>query len=1251
MVLLHHATPFHPLRQRRAIEDLRQVDPLRLPVRDRWTALEPVDPAHHLIHRAEADLRHQFAHLLGDVEEEVDDMLGFTREMPAQLRVLGRDSNRAGVQMALAHHDAAHRDERGGREAEFLGAQQRGDHHIATGLQLSVGLHPDAAAQVVEQKHLLCLGEAQLPRDARVLQGAQRRGPGAPGVAADQDHVRMRLGDAGRDRADTDLRDQLDRDARGGVYVLQVEDQLREVLDRVNVVVRRRRNQGHSGRGMPQPCNHLVHLVPRQLAALAGLRALRHLDLQLVGVDQVVRRHSESSRGDLLHRAATEVAVRVALKALLVLPALAGVRLSADAVHGDRQGLVRLLADRAKRHRAGHEPFHDLGRRLNLVERNRCLGELDLEQSAQRAQVLVLLVDQVGVFLERPRVRLPHRVLQLADGVGIQQVILAAQPEVIRAANRKLGLRPRRGPEGVLVLHPRLLREHVQPDAFDPGGRPGKIGLDQSPVQPDGLEDLRAAVALQRRHAHLREGLQQPLVDPLDEILDRLVGGDLDRQTFLVGEALQRLDCQVGIDRASSVADQQREMHHLARLARFDDQGHLRPRPFAHQQIMHGRQSKQTRDRRGLLVHAAVADDQQRVSIPDRQRRALAELLQPAPQPGLAVLRAKKCHQRRRQQVALGDPPKLLQLAIGEHRLRQLQGVAVLRSLFENVSLGTDIADERHHHLFADGVDRRVRHLGEQLLEIVEQQLRTIREAGQRRVGAHRPHRLLTLGGHRREDHLQVLLGVAEGPLPRLQRALLLRMKPPRLAHLLERDLVVLDPLGVGRARRQLLLDLVVGNDPAGDRIHQEHLARLESSLLPHVLRGNVDHARLRRQHHDIVVGHDIPPRTQAVAVQHGADHTSVGEGHRRRTIPRLHQRRMVLVEGVPRRIDMRIARPSLRNQHRHHMREGPPGLKEQLHRAVEGSRVAAALGDDREKLPQVVAEERRLQQRFARLHPVHIAAQRVDLAIVGDVAVRMGQRPAREGVRREALMDDAQRALHRGVGELPVEVRDLRREQQALVDDGPRGKGRNVEKVPVLDLGAGDLMLDALARDIQLALEVVLVPAIRAAKKNLLDIGLRGSRLASDGVAVAGRVPPAQHRETLFADDPLDNAFALQPLMLAYGQKHHADRIGARLGQRKSEAPALAGKKLVRNLNQDACAVASLRIAAGRAAVRQPDEHLDAHLDHLVGLLAAHARDKAHSAVVALVPRVVQTLRWRQAWRYRRVLHCVLLSSTLFGL
>ena len=139
------------------------------------------------------------------------------------------------------------------------------------------------------------------------------------------------------------------------VDVLQVEDELRQVLDRIDVVMRRRRDQADARRRMAHLGDHRVDLVAGQLAAFAGLGALRHLDLHHVGVDEIFGRHAEAARGDLLDRRAHRVAVRQRLEAVGLLAAFAGVGLAADAVHGDGERRVRLAADRAEGHGAGRE--------------------------------------------------------------------------------------------------------------------------------------------------------------------------------------------------------------------------------------------------------------------------------------------------------------------------------------------------------------------------------------------------------------------------------------------------------------------------------------------------------------------------------------------------------------------------------------------------------------------------------------------------------------------------------------------------------------------------------------------------------------------------------------------------------------------------------------------------------------------------------------------------------------------------------
>ncbi len=129
--------------------------------------------ADHLLHRAKAQLRHVLAHLLGDVLEEVDDELGLAAEALAQFRVLGGHTDRAGVEMADAHHHAPTHHQRRCGETKLFGTEQGGNDNVVTGLQLPVCLDHDPVPQPVEQKGLLGLGQTELPWRTGVLQRRQ----------------------------------------------------------------------------------------------------------------------------------------------------------------------------------------------------------------------------------------------------------------------------------------------------------------------------------------------------------------------------------------------------------------------------------------------------------------------------------------------------------------------------------------------------------------------------------------------------------------------------------------------------------------------------------------------------------------------------------------------------------------------------------------------------------------------------------------------------------------------------------------------------------------------------------------------------------------------------------------------------------------------------------------------------------------------------------------------------------------------
>ena len=87
-----------------------------------------------------------------------------------------------------------------------------------------------------------------------------------------------------------DATDQFHRDFGARVDLFQIVDQLREVFDGIDVVVRRRGNQRHAFGRMAQAGDQLGHFHAGQLATFAGLGTLGDFDFQVLRRRSGIRR-------------------------------------------------------------------------------------------------------------------------------------------------------------------------------------------------------------------------------------------------------------------------------------------------------------------------------------------------------------------------------------------------------------------------------------------------------------------------------------------------------------------------------------------------------------------------------------------------------------------------------------------------------------------------------------------------------------------------------------------------------------------------------------------------------------------------------------------------------------------------------------------------------------------------------------------------------------------------------------------------
>ena len=260
-------------------------------------------------------------------------------------------------------------------------------------------------------------------------------------------------------------------------------------------------------------------------------------------------------------------------------------------------------------------------------------------------------------------------------------------------------------------------RDFLGADAFDAAGGPGEIFVHEMFIQADGLEYLRATVTLDGRDAHLGHRLDDAFDDGFAIVFDGGLVVDVGEQS-LADHVIERLEGEVRVDSADAIADQQRKVMNLARLAGFKDEADAGASLFADEMVVQARHGHQRGDGGIVLVHAAVGEDEDVGAVSDGSVSVLAEMFHGGFHPRRAGGGLEENRQRSGLETGEVDMAEFFEILVGEHRAAELDHPAVLRPRIEKVALGADQRVSRGDNLLADGIERRIRDLREELLEI-----------------------------------------------------------------------------------------------------------------------------------------------------------------------------------------------------------------------------------------------------------------------------------------------------------------------------------------------------------------------------------------------------------------------------------------------------------------------------------------------------------------------------------------------------
>ena len=596
------------------VENPTEIDQVGLRMIRQFPLTEIGGVPDQIIEFADTESRHVFADFLRHGVEEIHDVLHLALELGAVLWILRSHSHRAVVEVASANVDTAHCDQCDRSEVVFLGSEGCRVDDILPGSHPAIRPQRDPIAKTIHHQNLLRLRNPDLPGETRVLDRAQWGSTRASVMTRHENDVGIGLGDTRSDRSHSGFGDQLDRYLGGRVDFLEIVNELSQVLDRVNIVVRRRRNQGNPRLRISQLCNEPVDLVTGQLPTLTGLRTLRHLDLDLLCGHQVFRADSEAPRGDLLDLGISPVPIRIRSETPGIFSPFATVGLSTDAVHRDGERLVSFRTDRTKRHRCRRKPTAHVLDGLDFLDGDRPLvigNQFEkVVKGVRLIQLQLLEIPVVVVGFATPDEGMEILDDATTDGVSFPIATEAKETRIPEfqlsffIGNRVI---VRRG-----VSSDTLCCDLVKSDAGNLGRSAGETAIDDTVGDSNRLEDLGTLVAVEDRDPHLRHDLEDPFFQRLVIIHKRLLNGnpfELVLRIFL-NQFVDRFMSEPGTDRCRSEADQASHMVGIPCLRRIDYDTGFHPLLRRSEMTVNGTHGKKCGNPDSLMTDRSVGQNQ-----------------------------------------------------------------------------------------------------------------------------------------------------------------------------------------------------------------------------------------------------------------------------------------------------------------------------------------------------------------------------------------------------------------------------------------------------------------------------------------------------------------------------------------------------------------------------------------------------------------------------------------------------------------
>lgn len=1159
---------------------------------------------------------------------------------------MSRKEEGEGVKMEIENNDEERRNKRRGREKEIVRKEKREDEKVEKGEKEEIEMKRKEGEKKVKKKSMVGLGKEDLKRGKGVIKRGERWRESEEIIERKGDMVGERIGEKGWKSEKEKLRKKIERNIGWRIEVFKVVDEMRKILNRVDVMVRRRRNEEKKRSGVEGIGDGRIEIVKRKMEELEGIWEMRKIDMDKIGIEEILSSKKEKERGKMIDwrelRVRSEIRKRV--EKIRIIEEIEGVRIEENGVNREGKSGMRIYGDREEGNGEGWEKIEDISWRIKIIDgkgiKEKLIGKEDIEKEENGIGMRRIGVENNSILGESVWIGSEKRMLKIwkrirRKNMRIEENKIGILEEELERVKKKGIIEERIG-----VKEKGLLRDIVEKKELDGSGGEEEEIVKEISNEEERIENMREEIGMIGRDKNIGNEIEDEIENRIDVEIEKLMIVELRRKLEEEMNVEKSVEGEIGIDRLGEIEWEEGKMMKLERIERLKKKKERGEKKIEDKVMVKGRSRKKGRDRNKVRKEMEVGEDEDVIEEMKGWLREVEKKIDGEMNKGREIesIIGDVESIGIEEVLSVEDRKDILKIEIGKDGMEKLKKIEERgEEKIEDVWKRENEGEEDNKKLIEDRIDRRVSKMWEVMIEIGVKKIRIVGNGRNWSIGENGEDGLMKSGRNRRNKEIGILMSIEEGMMEVEKDKIIEKRKRIERVEVLKNEMSIGKKMIVRVIMRDMRIDLIIGDDEELLNVDKKNEERMKKKINEDIFLIERKEEWLRRKNEEIVLSKDIEWRKKEVEVKNREDMEEIGEGERGREIKRINEWWMILVEREEIIRNKIVERKWLRDKNNNGMWKDVEEMMKELERIVEKGSIRMEIIGNWKEIGNIVEEKLDIERRMERRNKVEIEEKSVDLEVMGENEVGVGKKKGRKGVGGKKMVKKRKRDLKEGVFKVKIIREEMIGKENEIIEKSEGRNGKEIEKIIVEVIIMIDEVGDEIEKKEKEEIEIVVGLKNRDEKDeemNMERIGGRDMRRIGKRRIIERKLEEEDEGMELGGDKLNEDILRMGEKIRVERNENIEEEIVKRMRKVYEMKRNLIEKEEIWNMKKNERKVENKRIGEERKKMGEVLKNIKEVLKEKMWFNEINMGDEEEEERIMIVERIIKELRRRKKRR-----------------